>query len=70
MKRMNGDPLREGLQYDDGRVGYKTISTATATQISRACSAALQRRGIETMRFNRMDFCGRNYKAAKNKLTE
>jgi adenylosuccinate synthase len=71
MKRINGDPIREGLDLDDGRVGSKPISTDMATQISRACSKALERRGITTHRFNRMDYFGPNYyKAAKKKLTE
>ena len=67
MKRINGDPIREGLDYTDGRVGYRVIPSSVAAQISRACNMALERRGIRSLKFNRMDFCGPNYKAAKKK---
>jgi hypothetical protein len=55
MKAMNKEPLRDALDFEDARAGYRTISTLASQQISEACNRALQKRGITTFRFNRMD---------------
>jgi len=67
MTKMNGEPVQRALDDNDGRIGYQVVSIESAQSISRACAAALARRGISTVRFNRMDFCGPNFKHKRKK---
>ena len=59
---MKQESTERALDLTDGRAGCAHISVATADAISRARKAALERRGIKTLRFNRMDFAGSKWR--------
>ena len=61
--KTNGNYVIESLELDDARTGYRVSSCLNASEINRACVAALKRRGMHIDRFNRMDFARPKKKA-------